>query len=194
MKRPLDALLRHHATGAIERGEAEAVVERISERDLILQALAVFVRSRPGFEPGNYATRTDYQRDVARAYRQMKDAQEMLRAVQWRASLDGDALKRALSDAFSGRLTWKLANDGRSGMLDYCTGQYYPTEFRAAVCAVLSQALWTYFRDNVLEHIKKYPSYGRAAKEDKYDVRRFILTDAKRELSRGVFTRWFKNS
>jgi hypothetical protein len=31
-------------------------------------------------------------------------------------------------------------------MIDYCTGQYFPTEYRKAVCAVLASALWTRHR------------------------------------------------
>jgi hypothetical protein len=32
--------------------------------------------------------------------------------------------------------------------LDYCTGQYFPTEYRKAACAVLSSALWGYVREH----------------------------------------------
>lgn len=150
---------------------------RLTERELILAALSTFVRSRPGFEPANYGTRADYSRDVARATRQRNDALSMLKAISWRTSIDGDALKSAFS-AFSGRLSWKLDALGRKGTLDYCTGQYYPTEFRAAVCAVLSQALWYYWRDQ-----STIPS-----------AREYILRKARAELPRGVYSRWFKNS
>jgi hypothetical protein len=33
--------------------------------------------------------------------------------------------------------------------LDYCTGQYFPTEYRRAACAVLASALWSAKRDNM---------------------------------------------
>jgi hypothetical protein len=33
--------------------------------------------------------------------------------------------------------------------LDYCTGQYWPTEYRAAVCAVLASLLWAHAREHM---------------------------------------------
>ena len=57
-------------------------------------------------------------RDVAEYYA-VTDAQ-VIEASQW---------------AFSGRMTWTDAG------WNYCTGQYWPTEYRAAVVAVLRYAL-----------------------------------------------------
>jgi hypothetical protein len=33
--------------------------------------------------------------------------------------------------------------------IDYCTGQYFPTEYRKAVCAVLASALWAKYREGM---------------------------------------------
>jgi hypothetical protein len=41
-------------------------------------------------------------------------------------------MAEALRGAFSGRLEWHP-----DGYFDYCTGQYYPTEYRSAAAAVL---------------------------------------------------------
>lgn len=191
MKRPPNPALerlRHHITGAIERGEVTPIVAAVlPERDLILAALAAFVRSRPGFEPGSYGTRADYARDVRHATQQLHDAQAMLSAIGWRQSIDADALRAAFS-AFSGRLTWRYTpgeGTGRWGMVEYCTGQYYCTEFRAAVCAVLARALWNYWRTGLLATYEDGSAYA---------PRDLILARAKKELPRGVFTRWFKES
>jgi hypothetical protein len=57
--------------------------------------------------------------------------------------------------------------------VDYCTGQYFPTEYRRAVCSVLSSALWDYFRTN-----------GADTGDD-------IRRTARRELGRSIASRWF---
>ena len=58
--------------------------------------------------------------------------------------------------------------------VDYCTGQYYPVEFRAAVCHTLSSALWDYFRERC----------GCQTADA-------IRTMARRELGRSIARRWF---
>lgn len=58
--------------------------------------------------------------------------------------------------------------------VDYCTGQYWPTEYRPAACRVLAAALWDYWR-----------SSG-------YDTSDKIRAMARRTLSRGVASRWFQ--
>lgn len=56
---------------------------------------------------------------------------------------DDDVIE-ASKRAFSGRLTLvrSRAHDGESDhyTIDYCTGQYWPTEYRAACAAVLHEA------------------------------------------------------
>lgn len=58
--------------------------------------------------------------------------------------------------------------------IDYCTGQYFPTEFRPAASRVLSSVLWAYWRENM-------------ANPDGDALRR----TARRELSRAVARRYF---
>jgi len=58
--------------------------------------------------------------------------------------------------------------------VDYCTGQYFPTEYRPAVSRVLSSVLWAYWRENMAE-------------PDGDALRRV----ARRELSRAVAVRYF---
>lgn len=58
--------------------------------------------------------------------------------------------------------------------VDYCTGQYFPNEYRPAVSHVLSSVLWNYWRDNM-------------EKPDGDALRR----TARRELSRAVARRYF---
>lgn len=131
-------------------------------KQAICDALATFIRSRPGFDPHNYGDAASYRADVRRAARQKRDAETMLAAVRWRDSITGADLIEA---ARGGRLTIELLPAGETvrGVflpspvpdasprvrIDYCTGQYYPTEYRAGVCRVLASALWNYARDNM---------------------------------------------
>lgn len=119
----------------------------------ICDALAAFIRSRPGFDPHNYGDAASYRADQRTAARQKRDAETMLAAVRWRDSITGADLIEA---ARGGRLTIEVNPAGTVGgimrpvvRIDYCTGQYYPTEYRAGVCRVLANALWNWQRDNM---------------------------------------------
>lgn len=115
----------------------------MSERENILSALSAWVRQRPGLEFGNYGDVSAYRSEMRSITKDLHHAETLLAAVAWRESITAADLKAAFR-AFSGRLTW----DGKK--LSYCAGQYWPTEYRKAVCAVLSQALWDYYRDGCM--------------------------------------------
>ena len=109
--------------------------------DTLTAALRAFIESRPGFDPANYAGAPDaYRADYRTTYRDLQDARELLRAVE-RSSMTAETLLR---EGLTRRLTW----DGERGALDYCTGQYYPTEYRAAACRALADALWAHYRES----------------------------------------------
>jgi hypothetical protein len=113
----------------------------------ILDMLSAFIAQRPGMEPGNYGDWKSYRAESRSITRDRHDAEELLRAVRWRDSIGAEQLREAFR-AFSGRLRLTETGDGRA-QLDYCTGQYFPTEYRRAVCAVLAAALWDYTRTNM---------------------------------------------
>ena len=101
--------------------------------------------------------------------RDLREARTLLRAVEWRElSISADDLKAAFRDAYSGRLTW----DGTR--LDYCAGQYWPTEYRKAACAVLASALWNATRE-------AYPSLDGNG----------LRAQLRREFGRSIAGRWF---
>lgn len=123
-------------------------------REQILQALDTFARQRPGLEYGNYASgwndtegRRAYFREMRSITRDLHDFRALLAQVSWRSSITADDLKAGFR-AFSGRLTLTERPDG-SVALDYCPGQYFPTEYRKAACAVLGTVLFDYFRASV---------------------------------------------
>ena len=61
--------------------------------------------------------------------------------------------------------------------VDYCTGQYFPTEYRRAVCAVLSSAIWAWTSAHCMP--------ADTAKPGDY-----LRASFKREFGRGM-SRWF---
>ena len=114
------------------------------EKSAIIQALRQFTNQRPGLEFGNYGNVSAYRSELRDIGNTRKHALALLRFVEL-FGIDAAAIVEASRSAFSGRLT--LAADGGRVSIDYCTGQYWPTEYRRAVCAVLSSAIWAYFRN-----------------------------------------------
>jgi len=134
-------------------------------RTEILEALARFVGQRSGIDGGNYGgSREAFLGDYRRILRDGREARALLRVVELSTCLPDSILADVLK---TGRLTW----DGKR--LDYCAGQYWPTEYRAAVCRALASALWNYWGDG-----------GRYTAEQ-------IRAAARSNLGRGIARRWF---
>jgi hypothetical protein len=163
------------------------------DKENLLTALRAFINQRAGLEFGNY--RTGNHAESARLYRSEQrsittdrhDAETLLNAVAWRDSITADNIVRASKRAFSGRLSLERGRvvkgkfepgKGDSFRVNYCTGQYFPTEYRKAVCAVLAQALWDYWRAEYCD--------GRPEAEQ---ISPRIV--AHKELPRSVAARWF---
>lgn len=143
------------------------------ERAAILASLERFIAQRPGLEFANYGDVSAYRSEMRNITKDRHHAETLLAAVRWRESITADDLKDALRRSFSGRLSWN--GEG----LSYCAGQYFPTEYRRAVCAVLSSALWDYWRPGC-EPKSEQESWGD-------NIRR----TARRELGVSVARRWF---
>jgi hypothetical protein len=113
------------------------------ERQAILDALRAFARQRPGLKFGNYGDATSYRAELRSITRDLSDAATLLRAVE-HSEITADDILRA---ADGGRLS--ITVDGERVRIDYCTGQYWPVEYRKAVCRVLAGALWEHVRDSM---------------------------------------------
>lgn len=111
----------------------------------IMHALAAFVAQRPGLEYANYGDPKSYRAEMRSITRDRHDYDILAAAVAC-FSITADDLIKASRGAYSGRLTIKEEGDRRV-TVSYCTGQYFPTEYRKAACAVLVQALWNYARE-----------------------------------------------
>jgi hypothetical protein len=144
-------------------------------KENLLNALGAFVRQRPGLEFGNYGDVTAYRSELRSITKSRHHAETLINAVAWRDSLTADDIIKASQSAYSGCLTIVRTDTG-GFKIDYCAGQYFPTEYRNAVCAVLSAALWDYWRTNTVS--------GDGAWDR-------IRNTARKELGRSIAQVWF---
>ncbi len=99
------------------------------------ELLQAFVNQRPGMDPRDYASYTDYRREAREITRDLHDFRALLSLAFYTVPNLDEKLTELLSRE-SGRLTLK------NGRLEYCTGQYFPTEYRPAACRALVSILW----------------------------------------------------
>jgi hypothetical protein len=140
----------------------------------IIDSLYRWIKQRPGLEFCNYGSVPAYRSEMRDITKDLHHAREMLAYVSRRPSITADDLLTAARDSYSGRLTIREGLDRAE--VDYCTGQYWPTEYRRATCAVLASAIWYRLRDDTTS-------------ENKCEA---IRKTARREFSRSVAARWFR--
>jgi hypothetical protein len=116
----------------------------------ILKALSDFAHQKPRLEFGNYGDVATYRAEMRAITKDLHHVRHLLRVVELRGNLTDQDLIKASCEAFSGRLSIFTTDDGLI-RLDYCTGQYFPTEYRKAVAAVLSRALWNYWASDATD-------------------------------------------
>ena len=119
----------------------------------IFEALDGFVNQRPGLDPRDYGGGPDglrcYRSESRSITKDLHNYYAIRNEVIWRDSITADMLIDSFERAFSGRLSismsrWaSLVEDGDKVTLNYCAGQYMPTEYRKAACAVLANAWWS---------------------------------------------------
>ena len=169
----------------------------ISERDQILNLLETFIRSRPGLEFANYGDVSAYRSESRAITKDRDQALTLLRYVQW-TSIDADALRAAFRSAYSGRLSLETDAKGRL-RLHYTAGQYYPTEYRRAACAVLASAIWAYWREHCMPApvSHSYDCDGGAPRAIPHYGPRllsagdYLRAKARAEFGRTIASRWF---
>lgn len=151
-----------------------------NRKEAICNALAAFIRQRPGLDPRNYishgaddAGRRAYFSEQRAIARDKRDAETLLLAVRHNDGISADYILEAARSAYSGRLTLTLETRERMPAatsaggnyadrpytetlckIDYCTGQYFPTEYRRAVAAVCASALWSWQREHMPSRAK----------------------------------------
>ncbi len=117
-----------------------------SKQDIV-NALHAHISQRSGrdfrnYQAGNWkASREAFNSDYRPMLRDGKIAREMLREIERRESITADDLLAGFR-AFSERLSY----NAKRKECDYCTGQYFPTEYRRAAVVVLATVLWDYMK------------------------------------------------
>lgn len=168
-------------------------------KETVLNALRAFIRQRPGLEFSNYGDVSAYRSEMRSITRDRHHAEALLAAVAWRDSITAEQIIEAARHAYSGRLSLELLADG-GVRVDYRAGQYFPTEYRRAVCAVLSAALWSYWRDNMPSSMGKvargagpfrYESEGYKLGRKLVPAGDWLRAKAGAELGRPIASRWF---
>lgn len=156
----------------------EAQTIKQVDTNAIFDVLEKWIKLRPkldkadyGCAPGHTRARGDW-RNAWRAYNQELNG---IRADGKRARLalaEARSLTPAKPEllldafrAFSGRLQWKpypacdIKRDNgheESGYLEYCTGQYFPTEYRKAAAAVLESYIADWRQWYAREHPREF--------------------------------------
>ena len=108
-----------------------------STQPLALRAIAVYAAQNPGLDFRDYGDGPAYRTDARRITRDLRRCRDAMRSCVAYRITDDDVIDAARR-TFSGRLTLTKRDDGCIG-IDYCAGQYWPTEYRAACAAVLEQ-------------------------------------------------------
>ena len=150
----------------------QRAIEANQRKNHVMQVLSAFVDMRPGFDLRNYDSMSSYRSDYNPVLQEKHDFYTMLSQISWRESITADNIIKASEHAFSGRLS--IHEKGDNIDIEYCAGQYFPTEYRAAACAVLASVLWDYWRSCDAE------STGDS-----------IRKTARDNLGRGIASRWF---
>lgn len=174
--------------------QTETVGQVAATKSEICVLLRAFINQRPNLDFANYGCATSYRSELRGITRQRADALQLLRAVELRENISAKDLIAAFETAFCGRLS--LVEIKGKPALEYCAGQYYPTEYRAAVCAVLSSVLWNWVRvdcmpaGRLVHNSETGETFERYGPKDQR-AGDFIRDFFKREFGRGIASRWF---
>ena len=158
-------------------------------KSTILAALDAWIRQRPGLDYGNYGDVSAYRSEVRSIGKDLQHARAMLNYVAWHDSITADMI---LSAARSGRLSIKV--EGDKVRVDYCTGQYWPTEYRPAVCRMLSSVIRDYWRDHCMPEGVLVHNSETGETFKRYQGLRagdWLRKNAAREFGTSIARRWF---
>ncbi len=108
----------------------------MTQTQTTIEKLMKFVNQRPGLDFANYGDVALYRAESREITADRNDFYQLL------------SFAHVIVPELENRLTERLKNDtGRltindKGDLQYCTGQYFPTEYRPAANRLLSNLIW----------------------------------------------------
>ena len=155
----------------------------------IVLALSAWVSQRPGLDYGNYGDHVAYRAEMRSIGRDLQHARAMINYVAWHDSITAEMILNEFRAG--GRFTCTV--DGDKVTLDYCVGQYWCTEYRPAVCRLLSSVIWYWMRGNMPKGELRHNSETGETFE-RYDGLRagdYLRRQAARELGTSIARRWF---
>ena len=155
-----------------------------TRKQTVIACLRKWIAQRPGLEFGNYGEVSAYRSEMRSITKDRHHAEALIRAIELHDSITADHIIEGSQQAFSGRLRITEPTLGRF-VLDYCTGQYWPTEYRRAVCAVASSVLWAWMRDQCMP---EPDSFGVACLDDNGTGRGYVNATSKRWPTRDEAT------
>ena len=139
-----------------------------------VQKLIKFVNQRPGLDFNNYGESKSYNSESREITKDRNDFFELLSFAQNRIEDFESKLTFNLTQS-SGRLTLK------NGEIDYCTGQYFCTEYRPAANRVITQLIWNDFRD------EKEPNSANPIYKDGHAMRKAISRRVSMRVRKNYF-------
>lgn len=142
------------------------------DKQALIDALESFIGQRPGFDPANYDA-ASYRADSRMVARQLREARQLLRAVELRWSITAEDIMR---EAQGGRLD--IGQTDRGVRIDYTAGQYWCVEYRSAVARLLAGVLWDRAREDMIA------ADGRSDGDA-------LRARFRREFGRGLASRYF---
>ena len=148
-------------------------------KETILSAISAFARQRPGLDFANYGDRKPYFAEVRAITRDLHDYRALLAEIDRCPSVTAEMLLAAAKSAYAGRLSM-TADDSGAVAVSYCAGQYWPTEYRKAACAVLAAALWARKRESCMP-----------ADLGKVSPGEWLRKSFRQDFGRGIASRWF---
>jgi hypothetical protein len=165
-----------------------------ANKDDLIALLRAFVNQRPRLEFANYGVAKTYRAELRMITRQRADALILLRAAELRESISAQNLIEAFPQVFCGR--FELMEIKGKLALKYSAGQYYPTEYRAAVAAMLARCLWVWVATNCLPAGRLVHNSETGDTFERYGPKDLMAGDYirdffKREFGRGIKSRWF---
>jgi len=164
-------------------------------KDQIVTALRAFINQRSGIDARDYGDRQSFASEAASIKRAGEEARELLRLVETCSGITAEHIAAGASSRE--RLTF----DDERGRFDYTTGQYFPTEYRAAAARLCASLLWAEYRERadfseleaydaspgsqIRQHFREMLSPGMAGRWFDWDARDTrIMRAAREKLSR----------
>lgn len=138
------------------------------------EKLVKFVNQRPGLDFSNYGDVTAYRSESREITADKHDFFELLSLAQRRVE-NFEIKLTAYLNSTSGRLQLN-----EKGQLEYCTGQYFPTEYRPAANNILRTLIWNSYSEE--KNSNNEPVY-----KDGHEIRKAIRRNLSRRIAKNYF-------